>query len=87
MPTREHLVIIEREREEIRMQRGELEQIRSELWAKEQESKAELNEKTLQVKGEFTAYKTQMDDLTKRVNEQLDLLEVVRRTAEQEMLH
>ena len=27
-----------------------------------------------------------MDDLMKRVNEQLDLLEIVRRTAEQEML-
>ena len=77
MFTREHLVVIEREREEICMQRGELEQIRSELWAKEQESKAELDEKTLQAKGEFAAYRTQMNDLTKRVNEQLNLLEVV----------
>ena len=87
MSTREHLVIIEREREEIRTQRGELEHMRSELWAKEQESKAELDEKTLQAKGEFAVYRTQMNDLTKRVNEQLDLLEVVRRTTEQEMLH
>ena len=86
MATRHHLIIIQKEMEEVQIQRGELEEARRELWAQEQESKASLNEQTLRAKGEFTAYKSQMDDLTKRVNEQLDLLEVVRQMAEQEML-
>ena len=86
MSTRDHLVTIEREHEEVRIQRGEIKQMKSELWAKEQESKVELNEKTLQAKDQFAAYKVQMNDLTRRVTKQLDLLEVVHRTAEQEML-
>ena len=86
MSTWSHLVAAQKEWEEICIHRGELEQTRSELWAREQESKSELNESDLQARSDFMAYKNHMDDLTRRMNEQLELLEVIRCTAKQEML-
>ena len=50
MATRHHLIIIQKEMEEVRIQQGELEEARRELWVQEQESKASLNEQTLRAK-------------------------------------
>ena len=72
---RESLISIEKEREEHRMQKEELERERQELLERERESKMTVQESSLRMKNEFANYQLHMNDLTARVQEQLSLLE------------
>ena len=82
---RESLISIEKEREEHRMQKEELERDRQELLERERESKMTVQESSLRMKNEFANYQLHMNDLTARVQEQLSLLETVRRDLEGEV--
>ena len=82
---RESLISIEKEREEHRMQKEELERERQELLERERESKMMVQESSLRMKNEFANYQLHMNDLTARVQEQLSLLETVRKDLEGEV--
>ena len=98
---RENLIAIERERIETRMQREELvrekQELRErqeearrgeqELLDRQKESKLTVQEESLRMKNEYTNYQLQMNDLTARVQEQLSLLETVRKEIEGEVQH
>ena len=85
MSTREFLIVTEREREEIRIQRDDLEQEREELEAKEQESKEVLKNEHYIVEARYQEYCTEMNELNCKVKESLQLLETTRQAAEREM--
>ena len=61
------------------MQREELEKERQELLDRQKESKLTVQEESLRMKNEYANYQLQMNDLTARVQEQLSLLETVRK--------
>ena len=82
---RENLIAAERERIETRMQREELEKERQDLLDRQKESKLTVQEESLRMKNEYTNYQLQMNDLTARVQEQLSLLETVRKEIEGEV--
>ena len=96
---RENLISAERERIETRMQREELEREKQEfqerqeevkkeeqeLMDRQRESKLTVQEESLRMKNEYTNYQLQMNDLTARVQEQLSLLETVRKDLEGEV--
>ena len=82
---RESLISIEKEREEHRMQREELERDRQELLERERESRMTVQEESLRIKNEFANYQLHMNDLTSRVQEQLSLLETVCKDFEDEV--
>ena len=83
--TREFLIITEREREEIWMQKDDLECEREELEAKEQESREVIKAETAEAESKFMGYQTEMNELNKRVKESLQLLETTCQAAEREM--
>ena len=83
--TREFLIVAEREREEICMQKENLEKKREELEAKEQESREVIKTETAEVESRFKGYQTEMNELNKRVKESLQLLETTCQAAEREM--
>ena len=96
---RENLISAERERIETRMQREELAREREELRERQEEaqrgeqelldrqkeSRLTVQEESLRMKNEYTNYQLQMNDLTARVQEQLSLLETVRKEIEGEV--
>ena len=82
---RENLISAERERIETKMQREELEREKQELLDRQKESKLTVQEESLRMKNEYTNYQLQMNDLTARVQEQLSLLETVRKEIEGEV--
>ena len=96
---RESLISAERERIETRMQREEIarekQELRErqeeaqrgeqELLERQKESKLTVQEESLRMKNEYTNYQLQMNDLTARVQEQLSLLETVRKEIEGEV--
>ena len=98
MSGRENLISAERERIETRMQREELarekqvfqerqEEVRreeQELMDRQRESKLTVQEESLRMKNEYTNYQLQINYLTARVQEQLSLLETVRKEIEGE---
>ena len=69
--TREFLIITEREREEICMQKDNFEWEREELEAREQELEEVLKTETAEVESKFLGYQTEMNELNKRVKESL----------------
>ena len=82
---RESLISIEKEREEHRMQKEELERERMDMLERERGSRMTIQEESLRMKNEFATYQVHMNDLTNRVQEQLNLLETVRRDMEGEV--
>ena len=85
LSTSAKLISIEKEREEVRMQLEDLERAREcleaeerELAIREQESQERLQHETSKIQTDFVEYRDQMNELTKRVNDQLILLEAVR---------
>ena len=84
MSTRSHLMAIHKEREELREQREELEQQRSKLEKQQQESQLTLEHEKSAASLQVADYKERMNELTRRVTEQLSVLELFRVSAEQE---
>ena len=82
---RENLITAEKERIETRMQKEELEREKQELLDRQKESKLTVQEESLRMKNEYANYQLQMNDLTARVQEQLSLLETVRKEIEGEV--
>ena len=96
---RESLISVERERIEARMQREELvrekqelkerqeetQRGEQELLERQKESNLTVQEESLRMKNEYANYQLQMNDLTARVQEQLSLLETVRKEIEGEV--
>ena len=68
-----------------RMQKEELERERMEMLERERGSRMMIQEESLCMKNEFATYQVHMNDLTNRVQEQLNLLETVRRDLEGEV--
>ena len=85
MSTREFLIVTEREREEIRIQRDDLERKKEEFKAKEQESKEVLKKEHNIAENRYEEYRTEMNELNRKVKESLQLLETTRQAAEREM--
>ena len=56
-----------------------------ELLDRQKESRLTVQEESLRMKKEYTNYQLQMNDLTARVQEQLSLLETVRKEIEGEV--
>ena len=83
--TREFLIVREREREEICMQKDDLERDREEVEAREQELKEVIKTETAEVESKFLGYQAEMNELNKRVKESLQLLETTCQAAEREM--
>ena len=83
--TREFLIVTEREREEIRMHKNDLEREREELETREQESKEVIKTETAEVESKFLGYQMEMNELNKRVKESLQLLETTCQAAKREM--
>ena len=82
---RENLITAEKERIENRMQKEELEREKQELLDRQKESKLTVQEESLRMKNEYANYQLQMNDLTARVQEQLSLLETIRKEIEGEV--
>ena len=89
--TKESCMSIQKEREEARISQENLLKARMELEdecqavnRKVQESRKTINKETSRVQSEFLEYKMQMMELTRRVNEQLLLLETIRSNAERQ---
>ena len=82
MSTRDFLIITEKEREEIRIQRDDLEREREELEARELEA---IKIETEAAEVQYQEYRTEMNELNRKVKESLHLLETTRQAAEREM--
>ena len=86
MSRREFLIVTEREREEIRIQKDDLEREREELEAKEQESRDALQNDNNAAETRYREYHSEMNELSRRrVKESLQLLETTRQAAVREM--
>ena len=73
---------VEKEREEYRLQKEDLEREKLELEAREKESRMTLQEDSIRMKNEFAGYQVQMNELMMKVTEQLNSLEVMRKENE-----
>ena len=82
---RESLLTMEKEREECRLQKENLEKERMELDARERESRTTIQEDSIRMKNEFAGYQVQMQELMMRVTDQLNTLEILRRETERKM--
>ena len=85
MFTCEFLIVTEWEREEIRIQKDDLEWEWEELEAREQESRDALKNESTAVEIQYQGYRTEMDELNWRVKESLQLLETTHQVAEREI--
>ena len=79
---RASLMSVEKEREEYRLQKEDLEREKLELEAREKESRMTLQEDSIRMKNEFAGYQVQMNELMMKVTEQLNSLEVMRKENE-----
>ena len=70
---------VEKEREEYRLQKEDLEREKLELEAREWESRMSLQEDSIRMKNEFAGYQVQMNELMMKVMEQLNSLEMMRK--------
>ena len=82
---RESLLTMEKEREECRLQKEDLEKERMELDARERESRTTIQEDSIRMKNEFAGYQVQMHELMMRVTDQLNSTEILRRETEKKM--
>ena len=74
-----------REKQELRERQEEAQRGEQELLDRQKESKLTVQEESLRMKNEYANYQLQMNDLTARVQEQLSLLETVRKEIEGEV--
>ena len=67
---RERLLTMEKEREECRLQKEDLEKEWMELDARERESRTTIQEDSIRMRNEFAGYQVQMHELMMRVTDQ-----------------
>ena len=79
------LMSMEKEREEYRLQKKDLEREKLELEARERESRITLHEDSIRMKNEFTGYKVQMNEPMMRVIEQWNSLDLMQKDTEKKL--
>ena len=82
---RASLMSMEKEREEYRLQKEDLEKEKLEFKARERESRITLQEDSIRMKNEFAGYQVQTNELMMRVTEQLNSLELMWKDTEKKI--
>ena len=77
--------MMEKEREECRLQKEDIEKEKIELDARERQSQTTLQEDSIRMKNEFVGYQIQMNEIMMRVTDQLNTLKIMRKEVEQKM--
>ena len=83
--SKQYLMAIYREREELQRQRMEIRQQKEELQIQEQSSQQALRDESSALQLQVEHYRGEMTELTAKVTEQLSALELLRKTTEQEV--